>query len=114
MLDISKLQVIWSKPYLTEAPHLIVVMKQVNFQNSLFVSVSFFDCQFIQARLIDGSNEVTAMHYNQISVGIAVGVLIAALQVSFNQLFNFFEKYSCIKLLHIFASVQILRNAEVC
>ncbi|VDN28918.1 unnamed protein product [Gongylonema pulchrum] len=59
VLDISKLKAVWSKPYLTEAPHLIVVMKQ--------------------AQLIGGSNEITSMHYNQISIGIAVGILIAAL-----------------------------------
>ncbi|EFO28212.2 hypothetical protein LOAG_00270 [Loa loa] len=60
VLDIAELKVIWSKPYLTEAPHLIVVMKQ--------------------AHLINGSNELTSAYYNQISIGITVGILIAALQ----------------------------------
>lgn len=36
VLDIAELKVIWSKPYLTEAPHLIVVMKQVEFAVNLF------------------------------------------------------------------------------
>ncbi|KAM3726387.1 Iodotyrosine dehalogenase [Dirofilaria immitis] len=60
VLDIAELKVIWSKPYLTEAPHLIVVMKQIH--------------------LINDSNELTSMHYNQISIGMTVGILIAALQ----------------------------------
>ncbi|VIO86602.1 Uncharacterized protein BM_BM1907 [Brugia malayi] len=64
VLDIAELKVIWSKPYLTEAPHLIVVMKQVEFT----------------AHLINDSNELTSTHYNQISIGITVGILIAALQ----------------------------------
>uniref|UniRef100_A0A915PYJ9 Nitroreductase domain-containing protein n=1 Tax=Setaria digitata TaxID=48799 RepID=A0A915PYJ9_9BILA len=69
VLDISKLQVVWSKPYLTEAPHLIVVMKQVHLNNN--------------------SNEITSAHYNQISVGITVGILIAALQVTLLYELNF-------------------------
>ncbi|VDK75182.1 unnamed protein product [Litomosoides sigmodontis] len=64
VLDIAELKVVWSKPYLTEAPHLIVVMKQVEFG----------------AHLINDSNELTSTHYNQISLGITVGILIAALQ----------------------------------
>uniref|UniRef100_A0A0R3S3T5 Nitroreductase domain-containing protein n=1 Tax=Elaeophora elaphi TaxID=1147741 RepID=A0A0R3S3T5_9BILA len=64
VLDVAELKVIWSRPYLTEAPHLIVVMKQVEFA----------------AHLINDSNELTSTHYNQISLGITVGILIAALQ----------------------------------
>uniref|UniRef100_A0A8R1XWD2 Nitroreductase domain-containing protein n=1 Tax=Onchocerca volvulus TaxID=6282 RepID=A0A8R1XWD2_ONCVO len=60
VLDIAELKIIWSKPYLTDAPHLIVVMKQIH--------------------LINDSNELTSTYYNQISIGIAVGILIAALQ----------------------------------
>ncbi|VDP13700.1 unnamed protein product [Onchocerca flexuosa] len=64
VLDIAELKIIWSKPYLTDAPHLIVVMKQVEFA----------------IYLINDSNELTSTYYNQISIGIAVGILITALQ----------------------------------
>lgn len=45
VLDIAHLNVNWNKPYLTEAPFLIVVMKQVNnYQQNKMNAAYNFDC----------------------------------------------------------------------
>ncbi|KAI6176360.1 Nitroreductase domain-containing protein [Aphelenchoides bicaudatus] len=60
VLDIAQLNVHWNKPYIQEAPYVIVVMKHI-FQ--------------VKA---NGERQVT--YYNEISTSIAVGLLIAAIQ----------------------------------
>ncbi|TMS38188.1 hypothetical protein L596_004964 [Steinernema carpocapsae] len=60
VLDVSHLNVNWNKPYLTEAPFLIVVMKQI-FQET-------------------ESGDKQPTYYNEISTCIAVGILLAAIQ----------------------------------
>lgn len=60
VLDVAHLSVNWCKPYLTEAPFLIVIMKQT-YQ-------------------IDANGERHPTYYNEISVSIAAGILIAAIQ----------------------------------
>lgn len=59
--DVRQLNVDWIKPYLTDAPYLLIVFKQVS-----------------QTRA-DGRRQVT--YYNEMSTCIAVGLLLAAIQV---------------------------------
>uniref|UniRef100_A0A914CIN7 Nitroreductase domain-containing protein n=1 Tax=Acrobeloides nanus TaxID=290746 RepID=A0A914CIN7_9BILA len=60
VLDVAHLHVNWNKPYLTEAPFLIVVMKHT-YQ-------------------ITKDDERQPTYYSEISTCIAVGVLLAAIQ----------------------------------
>ncbi|KAI1726180.1 nitroreductase family domain-containing protein [Ditylenchus destructor] len=60
VLDVQHLNVNWNKPYLTEAPYLIVVMRHAYQIHS------------------NGTRQPT--YYNEISVSIAVGLLLAAVQ----------------------------------
>ncbi len=62
--DVSQLSINWIKPYLTDAPYLLVVFKQTS-----------------QTRP-DGSRQVT--YYNEMSTCIAVGLLLAAIQVDWD------------------------------
>ena len=57
--DLKKLNTDWNKPYLTTAPYLIVVFKQVHG--------------------ISDNGERTTNYYHEISVSIACGFLIAAI-----------------------------------
>ncbi|VDM40254.1 unnamed protein product [Toxocara canis] len=59
VLDVAHLSVNWCKPYLTEAPFLIVIMKQT-YQ-------------------LDANGERHPTYYNEISVSIAAGLLVAAI-----------------------------------
>uniref|UniRef100_A0A0N4ZBC5 Nitroreductase domain-containing protein n=1 Tax=Parastrongyloides trichosuri TaxID=131310 RepID=A0A0N4ZBC5_PARTI len=59
VLNVNDLTINWNKPYLTEAPYLIVVMKQ----------------RFT----INNNGERTAVNFSDLSCSISVGFLIAAL-----------------------------------
>ncbi|VDK37628.1 unnamed protein product [Anisakis simplex] len=61
VLDVSDLNVHWCKPYLTEAPFIIVIMKQIY--------------------AIGSDGERRPPYYNEVSVAIATGLLIAAIHV---------------------------------
>nr|CAD2193040.1 unnamed protein product [Meloidogyne enterolobii] len=60
VLDVSHLNVNWNKPYLTEAPYLIVVMKHPYY--------------------LDEQGERKPTHYSEQSTSIAVGIMVAAIQ----------------------------------
>ncbi|KAI6187555.1 Nitroreductase domain-containing protein [Aphelenchoides besseyi] len=60
VLDVSQLNVNWNKPYITEAPYLIVVMKHI-YQ-------------------VKPNGERQATYYNEISTSISTGLLLAAIQ----------------------------------
>ncbi|KAI6233697.1 Nitroreductase domain-containing protein [Aphelenchoides fujianensis] len=60
VLDLQQLNTNWMKPYITEAPFVIVVMKHI-YQ-------------------IKPDGERQATYYNEISASIAVGILLAAIQ----------------------------------
>ncbi|CAD5227923.1 unnamed protein product [Bursaphelenchus xylophilus] len=60
VLDVDHLSVHWNKPYITEAPYVIVVMKHI-FQIKP-----------------DGERQIT--YYNEMGCSIAVGILLAAIQ----------------------------------
>lgn len=59
VLDVSHLNVNWNKPYLTEAPYLIVVMKHPYY--------------------LDEQGERKPTYYSEQSTAIAVGILVAAI-----------------------------------
>jgi iodotyrosine deiodinase len=59
--DLKKLRVNWEKPYLEEAPYLVVVFKQSYGTND------------------DGSRKVH--YYNELSIAISVGIMLCAIQV---------------------------------
>lgn len=61
--DIEYLKTTWAKPYIDTAPYLILVFKQVYGFNE------------------DGSKKMH--YYNEMSVSISVGLLLAAIQVSY-------------------------------
>ncbi|KAI6236024.1 Nitroreductase domain-containing protein [Aphelenchoides besseyi] len=60
VLDVSQLNVNWNKPYITEAPYLIVVNKHI-YQ-------------------VKPNGERQATYYNEISTSISTGLLLAAIQ----------------------------------
>ena len=62
--DLARLKTDWNKPYLEEAPYLIVVFKQVYGMRD------------------DGAKKTH--YYSEISTSIAVGIFLAALTVSNN------------------------------
>ncbi|EGT56588.1 hypothetical protein CAEBREN_29426 [Caenorhabditis brenneri] len=60
VVDVSQLQDTWRRPYITDAPYLLIV------------------CHEIFRDVRDKTERV--FHYNQISTSIAVGILLAAIQ----------------------------------
>ncbi|CAI5445793.1 unnamed protein product [Caenorhabditis angaria] len=60
VVDVSQLQDTWKRPYITDAPYLLVVCHEI-FKN------------------VNNTTE-RVFHYNQISTSIAVGILLAAIQ----------------------------------
>ncbi len=64
--DLEFVKTTWSKPYLNNAPYLVLIFKQV---------YGFRE---------DGSKK--AHYYNEMSVSISVGLLLAAIQVRYKQL----------------------------
>lgn len=66
--DVTRLNTNWIKPYLDEAPYLIVVLKQT-YQ-------------------IKANGERQETYYNEISTSIAAGLLLAAIQVNFLTFFD--------------------------
>lgn len=68
--DLMPLKTNWIKDYLTDAPFLIIVFKQ------------------IYGVLPDGKKKVH--YYNEISVSIACGILLTAIQVIINKFYVFF------------------------
>ncbi|CAD5221734.1 unnamed protein product [Bursaphelenchus okinawaensis] len=60
VLDVEHLSVHWNKPYITEAPYVIVVMKHI-----------------YQIKP-NGERQIT--YYNEMSCSIAVGILLSAIQ----------------------------------
>ena len=67
--DLEFMNLTWAKPYLDSAPYLILVFKQV---------------YGIQE---DGSKKTH--YYNEMSVCISVGLLLAAIQVSYGLVRNY-------------------------
>uniref|UniRef100_A0A1I7WNN5 Nitroreductase domain-containing protein n=1 Tax=Heterorhabditis bacteriophora TaxID=37862 RepID=A0A1I7WNN5_HETBA len=65
VVDISQLQVTWSRPYITDAPVVLVICHEI-----------FKEVSGTKQRLF---------HYNQVSTSISVGMLLAALQLRFIQ-----------------------------
>jgi iodotyrosine deiodinase len=63
---LAPLRTDWRKPFLEDAPYLIVVFRQ--------------DCE--PTRLVDGTEHHTKNYYVQESVGIAVGILLTALHLA--------------------------------
>ena len=61
---ISRMQTDWIKPYLVEAPYLVIVFKQV------------------YGTKANGARKTH--YYSEISTSIAVGIFLAALTVSYN------------------------------
>ncbi|CCD62530.2 Iodotyrosine dehalogenase 1 homolog [Caenorhabditis elegans] len=60
VVDVSQLQDTWRRPYITDAPYLLIVCHEI-----------FRDVH---------SKTERVFHYNQISTSIAVGILLAAIQ----------------------------------
>lgn len=65
--DLRPLNTDWHKEYLTTAPYLIFVFKQ--------------------AYGINPDNTKKNHYYNEISVGIAAGILLAAIQVNYYKIY---------------------------
>lgn len=63
--DLKPLKTTWEKEYLTEAPYLILVFKQLYSINE------------------NGTKK--NHYYNEISISIATGILLAAIQVTDNK-----------------------------
>ena len=65
--DLKPFKLNWEKPYLTEAPHLILVFKQVH----------SYDPE---------TGKKKTHYYQEISVSLSVGILLAAIQARFSAL----------------------------
>ena len=71
--DLRGLRTDWHKQYLTDAPYLILVFKQAYGFNT------------------DGTKK--NHYYNEISVGISAGLLLAAIQVRYSSIAHFMAKH---------------------
>ncbi|EFO98760.1 hypothetical protein CRE_25916 [Caenorhabditis remanei] len=76
VVDVSQLQDTWRRPYITDAPYLLIVCHEVR---ALHYKSGKFPVQFQIFRDVKDKPE-RVFHYNQISTSIAVGILLAAIQ----------------------------------
>jgi iodotyrosine deiodinase len=75
--DLSPLKTDYVKEYLTEAPYLILVFKQTYGETSLTIKL-YLRLIFSPGIRADGKKK--QHYYNEISVSIATGILLTALQ----------------------------------
>lgn len=97
--DLKPLRTNWIKEYLTDAPYLILVFKQM---------YSFTD---------DGEKRIH--YYNEISISIAAGMLLTAVHVSLNKITSFtcnwinFFKYEMFYIVFQYAGLVALTSTPL-
>lgn len=92
------------KEYLTDAPYLILAFKQIygNFDSKM-KSVRHSQLDFVVGIRSDGTKQ--QHYYNDISMSIAIGILLCALQsVGLNSLVNIlFSQIHTLVIMHIYS-----------
>ncbi|KIH42330.1 hypothetical protein ANCDUO_27687, partial [Ancylostoma duodenale] len=76
VMGISQLQQTWRRPYLTDAPLLLVVCHEDDYINrgETVISIEFQIFTTVEDK------RIRLFHYNQMSTALAVGMLLSAIQ----------------------------------
>ncbi|KIH59112.1 nitroreductase family protein [Ancylostoma duodenale] len=76
VMGISQLQQTWRRPYLTDAPLLLVVCHEDDYMNR---GETVFSIEFQIFTSVE-DKRIRLFHYNQMSTALAVGMLLSAIQ----------------------------------